>query len=294
MTTVIYHARCPDGITAAWCFRRLADVVYVPASYGWEPPVVDDRDVYIVDFSYPREVLEQMKLKAKSLVVLDHHKTSEAALKGLDYCTFDVERSGAQIAWDYLNPGQSRPLVIDYVADRDLWQWKLPDSKNINTYLSAHAFDPRLSLEKSFEVLDNLVDHWDSESVGKIGANLAGPTSSYVEQLATNTFSGTVDYMVGDEKKTQEFVFCVCSILQSDTGNHIAEKYQKPALLIWLKNVDDGREIWGCSLRNFRGSPIDLSTIATSYGGGGHRDACGFSFTGSMFNLVHDVKKNEK
>lgn len=293
MTTVIYHSRCPDGITAAWCFRHFKDVEYVPAAYGWEPPVVDGKDVYIVDFSYPREVLELMKTKAKSLVVLDHHKTSEVALKGLDYCTFDMTRSGAQIAWDYLNPGRDRPPVVDYVADRDLWQWKLPNSKNINTYLSAHAFDSRLPPERSFEILDGLAENWNGEIIGEMGANLANLTSCYVEQLTVNTFSGTVDYTVGDEKKTQEVVYCVCSILQSDVGHLLAEKHQKPALMIWLKNVVDGREVWGCSLRNYEGSPLDLSTIATSYGGGGHRDACGFSFTGSMFNLVQNVKKTE-
>lgn len=291
MTAVIYHSRCPDGIMAAWCFHELSDVEFFPASYGWEPPDVTGKDVYIVDFSYPREVLETMKTQAKSLIVLDHHKTSEVALKGLDYCVFDMSRSGAQITWDYLNPEKSRPPVIDYVGDRDLWTWALPESKNVNTYLSAIVFDPRQPLEKVFERLNYLVANWDLGLISDNGVILSNLTESYVAQLAVNTFSGDVDYTVNNEVRTQNLIVCVCSILQSDVGNYLATKHQKPVLLMWLKNTSSEGEVWGCSLRNYDQSPIDLSEIATSYGGGGHRNACGFGFTGSIYNLVKNMTK---
>lgn len=291
MTAVIYHSRCPDGIMSAWCFRNFSDVEFFPAAYGWEPPEVSGKNVYIVDFSYPREILETMKTQAKSLVVLDHHKTSEAALRDLDYCIFDMSRSGAQITWDYLNPGKERPPVVDYVGDRDLWTWSLPESKNVNSYLSAIIFDPRLPLKTTFERLDFLVENWDLKRVSEIGASLNNLTDSYVAQLAVNTFSGDVNYTVNNEMRTQSFIVCVCPILQSDVGNYLAMKHQKPALLLWLKNTSPEGEVWGCSLRNYDQSPLDLSEIATSYGGGGHRNACGFMFTGSIYNLVKNLTK---
>ena len=61
-----------------------------------------ERTVFIVDFSYPRTILEEMEESAESLVVIDHHKTAEEDLRGLDYCHFDMTHSGAYLAWEYL------------------------------------------------------------------------------------------------------------------------------------------------------------------------------------------------
>ena len=82
---------CHDGIAAAWAawtvFGDLA--TYVPASYGDAPPVVvdaitgDPRDVIVADFSYPREKILRLHDEARSLLVLDHHASAEAALVGL-------------------------------------------------------------------------------------------------------------------------------------------------------------------------------------------------------------------
>jgi hypothetical protein len=40
-------------------------------------------DVAIVDFSYKRPVMVELASKAKSILVLDHHKTAQADLDGL-------------------------------------------------------------------------------------------------------------------------------------------------------------------------------------------------------------------
>jgi len=50
---VIYHAGCPDGVTAAWVVKkRFGDVDLHPGRYGEPPPDVTSRDVYVVDFTY--------------------------------------------------------------------------------------------------------------------------------------------------------------------------------------------------------------------------------------------------
>ena len=98
----IYHAFCADGFGAAWIVRRaLGDgVEFHAASYGQEPPDVTGRDVLMVDFSYKRPVLVQMAAKAKSILILDHHKTAQADLVDLPdnvQTIFDMERSGAML-----------------------------------------------------------------------------------------------------------------------------------------------------------------------------------------------------
>src|SRR6267142_5992911 len=103
----IFHGNCDDGFGAAFAvWKRDGDCVdYHPGIYGKAPPDVTGMDVAIVDFSYKRSVMKDLAARAKSILVLDHHKTAEADLAGLsDECqnvevVFDMFRSGAVMAW---------------------------------------------------------------------------------------------------------------------------------------------------------------------------------------------------
>lgn len=104
--TVLYHRGCRDGGTAAWCLRRfggLHSAAYHSVTYYEDPPweLIDDKHVLIVDFSYKRQVLLDVLHRAASLTVLDHHKSAAEDLQGLDFCTFDMNKSGAMLAWDW-------------------------------------------------------------------------------------------------------------------------------------------------------------------------------------------------
>lgn len=170
---VIYHADCPDGWAAAWvAYNALKSdeglPVLIPASHGEPPPDLDAMGidtVYLVDFSYPHKVLVGMA-EGRRLVVLDHHRSAiddicsghgddpgcapwgEGA-KGDKWVArytepyetvLDDNRSGAGITWDYFHPGEARPTIVDYVEDRDLWRFALPDSREINAYLRCQPY----------------------------------------------------------------------------------------------------------------------------------------------------------
>ena len=163
-TICIYHANCADGFTAAWAVREALgdEAEYIPASYGQEPPDVTGADVIMVDFSYKRPVLDRMAQAARSILILDHHKTAAEDLAGLavplehwdmhcdeaghhiamwNVCAiFDMDRSGAQLAWDYFH-GTARPELVEYVADRDLWKWELDGSREVSAVLASHEHD---------------------------------------------------------------------------------------------------------------------------------------------------------
>lgn len=63
---VIYHANCWDGFCAAWVARKaLGAIEAVPAQYGQPPPEVADRVVYVLDFSYPRDVMADLATRAR-------------------------------------------------------------------------------------------------------------------------------------------------------------------------------------------------------------------------------------
>lgn len=261
MRTVIYHANCDDGFGAAWAARRgfgETDVVFIPAKYGGAPPEVEGHDVFIADFSYPREVLWEMFNKAASIVVLDHHKTAEANLQDLSFCTFDMNRSGARMAWDHLFPGGTPPKLIQYIEDRDLWRFALPDSKAITAWIRSYPRD-----FESWDELSSRLDDIDEFNVAvQDGYAVLRSQRMQIERLCENARRGVIG---GHD------VPILCSPLyQSELGHELAKGEAFAA--VWTFTSDGGRA-W--SLRS-NDQGVDVSEIAKKCGGGGHARAAGF------------------
>jgi hypothetical protein len=186
---VIYHANCADGFTAAWvAWLRNGDCAeYLPAQHGDDPPDVTGRDVLIVDFSYPRATLLEMKAKAASLLVIDHHKTAQTELEGLDFCIFDMTTCGAILTWFRLQLLPNRvPLLISYVNDRDLWKWELPQSREINAYIATipKEFERWSLLER--EIADGFQG---TVSLGKVALSVV---EQYVETQKSRAGRATI------------------------------------------------------------------------------------------------------
>ncbi len=152
---VIYHANCADGFGAAFAaWRKLGDgAEYLPMSYGQEivpTQIADNREVYILDFSFPRHVMEGLFAHAKRVVWLDHHKTAFEMWCGSwapkmkfsrtdnHYIELDDERSGALIAWEHFHPGTEVPMLIQHIDDRDRWVFALPGSKEIHAAIGSY------------------------------------------------------------------------------------------------------------------------------------------------------------
>ena len=80
----IYHGNCADGFAAAVIIRMYnPDMEFYPGIYGEQPPDVTDREVIMLDFSYKKDLLEMLAWRAKSILILDHHKSAEENLKDL-------------------------------------------------------------------------------------------------------------------------------------------------------------------------------------------------------------------
>ncbi len=257
---VLYHAACSDGFGAAyaaWCkFGDTAE--YVPVQYDNPPPDVKGRDVYILDFSYKRPVLERMKQDATSLLVLDHHKTAEADLAGLDYAIFDMGRSGCIIAWDYFHPGYAAPYGLYLIQDRDLWRFNLPETK-------AYAAALRAFIPMTFKEWALNVGADSATELAKRGEDLLLVNATEVSDLSKRSHRVLLNLAEG--------LACNAPAKHaSELGNLLAEKSGTFGLVY----AYSGRsKLWEYSLRS-KGD-YDVSEIAKMYGGGGHRNASGFS-----------------
>ena len=263
---VLYHDDCGDGFGAAWAiWKRFSDPQFIPVKHGYPPPCeVDGRHVVIVDFSYSRDLIEEIAKKAASLYILDHHVTAQAALAGLPYAHFDLEKSGAVLAWEWAHEGQA-PWLLQYIQDKDLWHWKLPKSREINAALASYPFEFSVWDGLSQEVLEvegRGILRYENVLVGKI-----------VEEAVMVSFNGL----------TVPAVYS--PVLTSQIGERLSPDH--PFCVIWHER--DGRRYF--SLRSRTGG-ISVAAIAAQFGGGGHTHAAGFSVSldSSENNILDPVR----
>ena len=84
MDLIISHKSCPDGFCASFiAHKRYPEAEILPLNHGDPLPLdqVRGKDILILDFSWKsREDNEAVALAAKSIHILDHHKTSQAGL----------------------------------------------------------------------------------------------------------------------------------------------------------------------------------------------------------------------
>lgn len=254
---VIYHGKCLDGMTAAWAVRKaLGDGNYLPASHGDAPPDVAGRDVVIVDFSYARAVMKSMAQRANSLVVLDHHKSAQDDLSGLPFAIFDMERSGAGMAWDWFHPGKPRPALVNLVEDGDLWRHALHGTK---------AFQLRLKVEPmNFSNWDRIAEMTPEELDTFIaeGDVLKRAFDSEVATLLEDCYAVTLAGQTGLAVNTS-------GRYGSELGHQLAIMSGSFGM-VWYQR-DGALKI---SLRSC--GDYDVAQLAVKFGGGGHSNAASF------------------
>lgn len=292
---VLTHGHCPDGFTAAWVMWRMfgkdADIRFM--RHDDDPPTpreVDDKLVVFTDFCFNSfEAMDAIRDRARKLVVLDHHKTAGPILDKLcgdlpaslshhispiegdrEHCNsdllrmdlrserldilFDNEKCGARLAWEYLNPDQPAPPIIDYVEDRDLWRWKLANSREVNSSLSSYDFDFNqwsVLAETDVEALaadGRAIERYKKREIRAICQNAREVTIAGHKVLAVNSCTLISD-VAGEVSKGR--AFGAAWFLRGDGKTQVS-----------LRVRDDG--------------DFDVSGIAASFGGGGHKKAAGF------------------
>lgn len=278
----IYHGNCDDGFTAAWAvWKRWPDCGFVAGIYGRDPPDVAGKRVLMVDFSYQRAVLERMSAVAKDITILDHHKTAQtdleifSILNPVDFETidqvlagtqpgigniraeFDMQRSGAMMAWQFCFPGAIVPRFVSLVQDRDLWRYEFgDDTKRFSAALRTYQMD--------FTTWDGLIAKtYDLIKDGE--AVLRGHNINITKFIAETYFDD-----IGGHKVP---VVNVPYHYASDTAQELLAKFpDAPFAACWFRRGDGMIQY---SLRS-ENSRVDVSEIAQSFGGGGHRNAAGF------------------
>lgn len=265
---VIYHSNCADGFGAAWCFHHYfgeGNCDFHAGVYNTPPPDCTGRNVYLVDFSYKRPVIEALLAVAASVTLIDHHATAIEDLKGLEGLKqyTDINRSGAHLAWDFLYQDYSGapepPRLLLHIEDRDLWNFKLPNTREIQANVFSHPY--------TFEMWDKLM------SAGPIELLEMSVAGAAIER---KHFKDIAELLVVTQRTMEigGFTVPVASLpytMSSDAAGLMSEGHPFAACY-W-----DTAKHRVFSLRSQKDGGEDVSKIAASFGGGGHKNASGFS-----------------
>lgn len=298
--TIIYHDNCHDGITALWAVKQaLSDAVPFAGNYSKELALEEieafrDRDIVLVDFCYKPTVMLTISQLARSVLILDHHKSAVEDILAIRnpvvdrskfgcqtwdnhrdnvvqdkletgttyiYALFDMNRSGAGIAWDFFHPTKPRPLLIDYVEDRDLWRFRFHQSAAVHAACNCYP----LTLEERSALMTRPIAELivEGQTILRYHEKLV---AGVCEKARIETVLG-YDVPVVDLPVIE---------LVSDVGNKLAKGYKFAAMCCEMPNGD-----FVVSLRSDENG-LDVSTLAKTMGGGGHKNAAGYTLKGAQ------------
>lgn len=314
-TVVIYHGGCPDGTSAAWALSLALDndkTYYHGGKHKEKYPDVQDKNVIFVDFAYPLEQMIMLLQQAKSVLVLDHHATSKKLQFITDTrltLTLDMNRSGAQMAWDYaanilrgklnsqhvpakygstpagdspvnyqnsinelLSKG-TRPWFIEDIGDRDLWRWQIPESKNTTRRMFSMGI---------YENLNNFYNLCtvDRNQIAKDGAILNADDDRIYAGLVRKAIDCIITTTDCKQSWKVRAVECDHSYA-SEVGNQLVQDQLCDFSLMYRYDII--KDEWWISCRALPISDIDLTKIIPLFDplGGGHPKAAGMTLFGA-------------
>ena len=309
---VIYHKACADGFGAAFAaWLKLGDEAeYVPMYYGKETEqfsilengefdsdfTILNREIFILDFSFPRWIMEGLFDLTKRVVWLDHHKTAfemwcqterkyfcnQEILPDVTrnhYIKLDNNKSGAMLAWEYFHPDTEVPMLIRHIDDYDRWVFALKGTKEINKAL--WSFTPW-----TFPLWQEIIDDDQYGSMWSQGSAILRAHNQNVqsvvkgaarkceipfnEEAALDCVEPCLEWNDDGYWMVQGLAANCPPHLTSDVGHELANQSGTFGLLWTL----DKNNVCKCSLRS--NGDYDVSAIAKAFGGGGHRNAAGF------------------
>lgn len=292
-TIVIHHSADFDGIFCREIARRaLGDTAtYIGWDYGDPvPEVPDDADLYMLDISI-EPLMSHPRLKW-----IDHHKSA-------------INRwgpGGTDFSWK----GDRHAFCLDGVAAcRLAWQWFFNFSSI--RQLSLEDFVERRVEEPRAVRLAGEYDIWDKRDplaeLFQFGLRSCEPDfgcllstrfegATYVEKLLeagrSLQFARTREYeqVIKEQGFTIQWeglTFLACNSHELDIRSHLFDSGIRPEHDALMGFTWNGvQKAWRFSLYGVPGKPeIDVSAIAIKYGGGGHKQACGFRVTELPFPL---------
>jgi len=249
---VIYHAHCLDGITAAaaaysYCNWQMLSYQFIPMNAGKLPEEMlhqKNKSLLFLDVCPSLKDYLYMLSNGCHIFIIDHHKTALEELN--DYKEkhiFDMNHSGAYLAWDYFYPdlnlrysedgddsdlGEEEDDVkqedkdlekfILLIEDRDLFTNKYPETKFLFNGL-CHLLNDIKDSNSKILLMSGYVNNY--ADIIKKGSEIEEENNLYVENIFKSGY-------------TSEYKGLKCYVMETKNFNCIsdigARAYQDPEI----------------------------------------------------------------
>lgn len=277
---VISHGYCRDGFSASTVaykhFKQKygksleSTVKFIPAAFNRSPPDCTDKIVYILDFSYSYETICDIIKVSKSCLIIDHHKTSQEALKDIPDTNkiFDMGHSGATLAHMYFYPYEPMPLFLQYIEDHDIWLHKLPDYKAFNAFMDTLDFEHETYLKYMSDDAATKAAIERFKTVSDANDALVDKIASGASCKFVKLFSRAINQTV-----YANVAMVNTNVFKSEVGNRIMTKKPFCDFAAPYSIKSDGTTLFSLRSTDYHGS---VAHIAKHFmHGGGHRNASG-------------------
>ena len=214
--------------------------------------------------------------------MLDHHITAKDELSHLIGQSvngvFDMKRAACQIAWDYFFPDLQRPWFVDYVADRDLWNWELPLSNEINAGFTRLELFTLPNCDEIEKLYHGTISRQSVIDAGRKSLDETQMIFKRLELLKMDVYF---------EGYFAVFAVCPFGELRSEYASFLLDKFPKYQLAMIYDYKPETTQV-NISLRSRRNDDrtVDVASLAQRYDGGGHKNAAGIRLSANCVNRV--------
>lgn len=276
---VISHEDDIDGLGGVILgYLAFKDIDYMLIHVKEQTEIVDFvknsnyEKVFITDLGLEDKIADEINELGMNILHFDHHETNVYASK-YAFSTVEIQRNGistcgTELFYLYLKENnllKDNALIKRFVEDTrayDNWDWV----KNNNVEAN--------DLNKLFGIVG--IDTYISKMVDKLRNNnkdIFDETDKYLIKLNTQEENKLIELsdksLIIREKDGLKFGIVFGNKFLSIIGNTLCNRHPELDYMLLIDPLEKK-----VSLRSVR---IDVSKVAESYGGGGHKYAAGFS-----------------
>ena len=294
MINIFYHKKDLDGhcsgAIARYYFGNADNVVMWPYDYGEPFPfdkIEEGDQVWMLDITTnPYETMLDIQKKYE-LFVIDHHKSFiDSDVKPRIIGLFVDGVAACQLAWHHFFMNEATPRLVQLLGHYDVWNnkdkefWE-NDIMPMQMGMRMIKTDP--GTEEGFEIWDKYLD--DLFNGGK------NKTFPMIDRYYANFEDKTIkagkiilNYQESEDKKAIDFysfeaefgglkAICLNSTrFNSQVYKSVWDNTKHDIMLAWVNVKGES-----CTVSLYTDKEgIDVSQIAKSFGGGGHKQAAGF------------------
>lgn len=285
---VISHEDDIDGLGGVILgYLAFKDIDYMLIHVKEQTEIVDFvknsnyEKVFITDLGLEDKIADEINELGMDILHFDHHETNVYASK-YAFSTVEIQRNGistcgTELFYLYLKENnllKDNALIKRFVEDTrayDNWDWV----KNNNVEAN--------DLNKLFGIVG--IDTYISKMVDKLRNNnkdIFDETDKYLIELNTQEENKLIELsdksLIIREKDGLKFGIVFGNKFLSIIGNTLCNRHPELDYMLLIDPLEKK-----VSLRSVR---IDVSKVAESYGGGGHKYAAGFSLNEEKFKSL--------